>query len=462
MIMRTHSWSPGLTICSLMASSVALAAGGATAHPASSAGNPPCRIESTVFQGWQAQQISNSWVTLIVVPQNGGRLMQVIFGGHAYLFVNPKYAGKYLPPTQGKWFNYGGDKLWPLPEGDQDEQHWAGGSDVLDDGQYSFQVSSESGNCSISLNGPADPRTGLQFARTISLGSDSPQIRFHAVMKNASGHSIEWSVQSVSQYNTADPRDPSTYDHDFRAFTPANPTSSYLERYHVRFGPAENPNAGVMEDGLFTLRYGYLAAELWLDSPAGWLAVTDGVSGYAMVERFHYKSGAAYPGKASVIFWTNGPEVRMDSKGMPTLTAPKLDETPFYLEAELNSPQVRLDPGESYDFDTEWYPTRCGKEFETVTDAGLVVHALAATRSDGGSVTVTGSFGALFGARVIAHVYEGGGRLLDSLPLGDADPLKPLDLNKTIAVSNDAARISVHLEDSSGTDRGSLGEVPIR
>jgi hypothetical protein len=132
------------------------------------------------------------------------------------------------------------------------------------------------------------------------------------------------------------------------------------------------------------------------------------------------------------------------------------------LEAELNSPQVRLDPGESYDFDTEWYPTRCGKEFETVTDAGLVVHALAATRSDGGSVTVTGSFGALFGARVIAHVYEGGGRLLDSLPLGDADPLKPLDLNKTIAVSNDAARISVHLEDSSGTDRGSLGEVPMR
>ena len=35
---------------------------------------------------------------LIVVPQNGGRLMQVIFSGHPYLFVNPKYEGKYVPP----------------------------------------------------------------------------------------------------------------------------------------------------------------------------------------------------------------------------------------------------------------------------------------------------------------------------------------------------------------------------
>lgn len=460
--MRTHSWSLGLTICSLTAFSGALAAGGATAHPARGAGSPPCRIESTTYKGWHAQQLSNNWVQLIVVPENGGRLMQVTFGGHAYLFVNPQYAGKYLPPTQGKWFNYGGDKLWPLPEGNQDEQHWAGGSDVLDDGQYSFQVSSAGGNCSISLNSPADPRTGLQFARTISIAPDSPQIRFHAAMKNASGHPIEWSVQSVSQYNTADPQDPSTYNREFRVFTPVNPTSSYLDRYHVRFGPAENPNARVREDGLFTLRYGYFAAELWLDSPVGWLAATDGATGYAMVERFHYKIGAAYPGKASVIFWTNGPEMRLDSKSMPALTPSNLDETPFYMEAELNSPEVRLDPGASYDFDTEWYPTRCGNDFETVTDAGLVVHALAATRSQEGSVSVTGSLGVFVPGRLIAHVYDGGGRLLGSLPLADANPLELLNLNKTIAAGTDATRIAVHLEDSNGTDRGSLGEVPIR
>ena len=53
-----------------------------------------CRVEAVDYQGWQAQQLSNRWVQLIIVPQNGGRLMQVIFAGHSYLFVNPLLAGK--------------------------------------------------------------------------------------------------------------------------------------------------------------------------------------------------------------------------------------------------------------------------------------------------------------------------------------------------------------------------------
>ncbi len=96
-------------------------------------------MESVDYKGWQAQQISNRWVQLIIVPQNGGRLMQVRFNGHAYLFVNPKLAGKYMPPSEDKWFNYGGDKFWLLPEGDDDEQHWRGNSDLLDDGEFTFR-----------------------------------------------------------------------------------------------------------------------------------------------------------------------------------------------------------------------------------------------------------------------------------------------------------------------------------
>ena len=50
-----------------------------------------CRVETVDYMGWQAQQVSNLWVKLIFVPQNGGRLMQVIFDGHPFLFVNPEY-----------------------------------------------------------------------------------------------------------------------------------------------------------------------------------------------------------------------------------------------------------------------------------------------------------------------------------------------------------------------------------
>ncbi len=163
-----------------------------------------CRIEAVNYKGWSAEQISNRWLKLIVVPQNGGRLMQVIFGDHPYLFVNPKYEGKYLAPDPSQWFNYGGDKLWLLPEGNDDEQHWVGNSDLLDDGPYTFRKVSEGQECEIELTGPADPQTGIQIRRTIHLDADSPRIRFHATMQNRTGHVIEWSMQSVSQYDTAD------------------------------------------------------------------------------------------------------------------------------------------------------------------------------------------------------------------------------------------------------------------
>jgi hypothetical protein len=419
-----------------------------------------CRVESVDYKGWHAQQISNRWVQLTVLPQNGGRLIQVTFAGHAYLFVNPKYEGKYLPPTSEQWFNYGGDKVWLLPEGNQDEQHWVGNSDVIDDGPFSFQKLSEGDKCEIELTGPADPQTGIQFTRTIRLDGDSPRIRFHAAMKNITGHNLEWSMQSVSQYNTGDPSAPSQFNHDFHTFTPANPASSYLNRYHVRFGPAENPAASIREDSLFTLHYVHMAAELWLDSTAGWLAVVDGSSRYGMVERFQFEESRSYPGKASVIFWTNGPEMRLSKDGVPSMPSSD-DASPYYLEAEINSPLCRLRPEESCNFETEWFPTRVGSEFHGVTDAGIVIRPLQATRLENGRLKLSGSFGVFFSGNLVAHFYNEHGATLGAMPVASVDPTETVSLETEIAPSGKPARVSLHLEDSNGLDRGSLQEVSV-
>ncbi|MGH9448010.1 MAG: hypothetical protein ACRD3O_20150, partial [Terriglobia bacterium] len=299
-----------------------------------------CFIESTTFDGWKAEQLSNRWVTLTIVPQVGGRLMQVAFGGHPYLFVNPRYRGQYFPPQEGvsphHWINYGGDKIWPMPEGTKDEQHWAGPvSGPLDDGAYTLRVLSQGPECAVELSGPPDPQTGLEYSRDIRIGSSSPEILFHAVMKNITGHPLRWSVQSVSQYDTAGRHDASTYNHDFWAFTPANPASSYLEGYHVRDGPAGDPSFSIC-DGLFTLHWLYLQSEVWVDSPGSWIAVVDGSTQYAMIERFHPHPGASYPGKATVIFYTNGPSMRLNGEGIPEMTPADPAHVPYYMEAELN------------------------------------------------------------------------------------------------------------------------------
>ena len=418
-----------------------------------------CSVRATTFHEWPAQEMANQWVQLIFVPELGGRLMQVTFAGHPYLFVNPEYEGKYVPPEKaaGRWINYGGDKIWPLPEGNDDEQHWTGSSTPLDDGAYQFSVVSQGEHCVVRLDGPPDPPTGLQYSREVSIGSDSPEISFHAITKNYTGHSIAWSVQSVSQYNLANPAGVNGYNHDFWAITPVNPNSGYLLGYHVRDGLANDPSFKV-KDGLFRLHWKYIESEVWVDSTAGWVAIVDGASNFTMVEKSKYIQHAEYPSKASVIFYKNGPTVELDSGGMPHLSRLNQKETPYYMEAELNSPMAELGPGETYTFDTNWFPCRMGADIHTVTDAGTVGRPLTVTRN-GKELRIEGQFGVFFSGMLEAHLYDGGGEERDHVTVQFVTPKDLIDLQQSMPAEDGIVRVSVHLVDQNHVDRGALGEA---
>ena len=438
------------------------------AVPAKTAGqnaqaSSPCVVEPTRYKGWDAERMSNRWVTLIIVPKLGGRLMQVTFGDHDYLFVNPLYLGKYFPPSQAveekKWFNYGGDKIWPLPEGSGEDQ-WPVASDILDDGIYQLTpVRTGSETCAVHLQGPPDDRTGLEYSRDISIGADSPRISFRAVMKNITGHEIRWSVQSVTQYNIADPRDPANYNHGFWAFTPANPASVFNRKFDAHAGPIDHPSYGV-RNNLFTLHWKYLEGEVGIDSTAGWVAVVDGLSSFAMLERFRYFPGADYPERASVIFYIDGPSLQLNDKGMPEISRTKLEDAPYYMEAELNSPLVRLAPGETSALESEWFPARMTPQFVNATEAGMIGRELAAAPAPGG-VRLTGFFGVFYTGHLVARGYDAGGVALKTVDVTKADPLEAVSLDTVIPVPPEAATVSLHLVDERGLDRGSLGETEI-
>lgn len=424
-----------------------------------------CQIRSTTFQGWAAEEISNDWVQLSIVKELGGRLMQVSFAGHPYLFVNRRYQGKYVPPAQanGQWINYGGDKLWPLPEGRGDKQHWDGPtSDVLDDGVYDLKVISQAPVCTVRLEGPADLVTGLQYSREISLRDDSPQISFHAVMKNATGNPIRWSMQSVTQYDTSDVRNPAEYNRNFWAFTRINPLSGYFNGYQVRSGLADDPSFAV-DGGLFKLHWLFLENEVWLDSVAGWLAVVDAASQFAMVERFQPAKGADYPGKASLIFYKNGASLQLDENGRPVLRSSEVESTPYYMEAEINSPLVELQPGKTYSMDTSWWPTRADGQVREVVNAGVILSPLAVVAAND-SIVLSGSYGVFFPGKLRAHLFDSRGVERQTLDLISVEPQTRVQLHQEVRPSKRPARISIHLVDDQGNDRGSLGEavVPTR
>ena len=432
-------------------------AGAAAMAQESPAAAQPCTIRATTFDGWPAQEMQNSWVQLIFVPELGGRLMQVTFNGHPYLFVNPQWEGKYIPPDQarGRWINYGGDKIWPLPEGDgitNDEQHWNGGSTPLDDGAYAFSIVSQGKQCSVRLDGPPDPTVGLQYSRIITIGPDSPEISFHAITRNYTGHSVDWSVQSVTQYSLAAPDQPNGYNHDFWGITPVNPHSAYLLGYHARNGLANDPSYSV-KDGLFRDHWKYVEGEVWIDSPAGWLVTVDGPTNFAMVEKTRHIDNAEYPGKASIIFYKSGPSARLDSQGMPHYTETK---APYYMEAEVNSPIAHLETGQVYTFDTHWFPCRMGANFRTTVEAGVIGNPLQAIRNRD-NIELTGQFGVFYPGHLEARLYNRGGTLLSQVNLQSASPSDLINLSKTVEGAR-VTLVSVHLIDTHDVDRGALGE----
>jgi len=453
-----------------------------------------CMIQPTNYDGWKAEQLSNRWVKLVIVPELGGRLMQVTFDDHDYLFVNAQLKGQINPPDteHHRWYNYGGDKIWPMPEGSQDEQHWAGaGGTLLDEGAFTLQVLSRGAECAVRLAGPIDPQIGQQYIRDIRINSDSPVIFFHAVMKNVSGYPQTWSEQSVSQYNAAAPGDPGQFNPKFWGVTPANPTSAFPGGYHVRTGSQTNPGYTV-SDGLFRVQWNDMEGEVWTDSTAGWLAVVDGTSSFTMVERNHYDPRAIYPGQTTMLFYTTGKHDRGrpggGGNGGAQGTAPgqaasaavqpagaqgsgqsvagaapmRMDSPIYYMEAEVNSPMVELAAGESYAMDTTWYPTRMGEAFKTATYSGVVGTPLAAAASPAG-LTLTGDFGVFYAGSLVAHYYDRGGSSIGTAKLVDVTPVQEVQLQATVRAPAETFRVSVHLVEKSGVgrslDRGPLGEA---
>src|SRR5512139_459119 len=98
----------------------------------------PAKVEKTTYKGWNAYRLSNGLVTLYVAPDIGGRAIQMQLGDQDYFYVNRDLEGKVLPAEQNNlqagWANYGGDKVWPGPEGWANDAEWRSVPDYILDG----------------------------------------------------------------------------------------------------------------------------------------------------------------------------------------------------------------------------------------------------------------------------------------------------------------------------------------
>jgi Domain of unknown function (DUF4380) len=434
---------------------------------ASTAPSFEAKLESTEYKGWKAYRLTNGLITLYVTPEIGGRAIQLELGDQSYFFVNKQFEGKVLPESQNNlkagWANYGGDKVWPAPEGWMNDNEWPSIPYYILDGSpfKSEVVKNTPEEVAVRVTSPPDPRTGVQFIRTYHVYAGTTRVQVDQVMRNISKRRIRWGIWHLIQNDAADANDPSKPNPDLYVYIPLNPHSMFPTGYYHPYGDVRNPSYQAIDDGhMLRIHYEYRVGKVAADSDAGWYAVVNGQKNACLVESFKYFPGKEYPDNASIESWNDGPG--HISRGPFFQTLPDVPkQTPYFLETEVISPFATLDPGQEYEFTVHWAPTRLPNPIVKAVWVGAISKPLSA-EIVGNQVTLKGVFGVFVPGTAEAVFYSAMGEELSRQKLQAVDPREVVRLDKPVPLPAGAFRVSLRVVDAEGQNRGFLGNVILK
>ncbi|NLE44446.1 MAG: DUF4380 domain-containing protein [Chloroflexi bacterium] len=413
-----------------------------------------CRIERIVFRGWRALHMSNGLCDVVIVPDIGGRVMAFDLGPYSFLWINERLAGKLFSADENMgggsladWRNYGGSKTWPAPQGWERPDQWHGPPDpVLDSGRYDVTLAEVVADAAVvEVRSPADPLTGVQITRRVTLHKDASHVSLHLEMTNVSEEMRTWGLWDVVQLDASrcGPGGSRDYCDSAWLYVPTNPQSRFARGYHVMFGDDDNPEwQPQTADGILGIQYQYRLGKIGVDSHDGWLAFVNRDVDFAFCQRFTYFADERYPDDGATIeCWTTG-------WGEPVGGYDWGAEQLYHVEAEVLGPLRTMRPGTAQSFDIEWNAARCPGPIVGVTDAGCCSRRLQASRC-GPAWRVQGTFGAFARGSVDLVWLDDAHHEIVADPLGAADPLQVLELDVVKTAPEEARFVNLRLRSSS-------------
>ena len=310
--------------------------------------------ENVEYNGWKCVVMKNDTTEVTVAPQLAGRIIQYQVDGVEWLWVNKALAGKVFPVEENNnmevWKNYGGDKLWPAPQGWDRPDQWPGpGDDVIELPHTLTIVKKEGPVVSLTMTGSDKGGwAGVQFTRTLTLRDGSNKVEEEITMKNVSSKEVSWGIWEVAQmYWTArgDKKGASDWNEAAYLAVPMNAKSRWPEKYRVMFGEAFSFNwqPDYAKD-LMIVRYMNMVGKIVMDDAAGWAAMVDPSVGATFVLRFPYDPKATYPDGGNYESWVAGKGEYVHKHKLRV--APD-DPTSRLIEMEVLGPKVKLAPGQT-------------------------------------------------------------------------------------------------------------------
>ena len=382
------------------------------------------------YKGWKVASLENRWMKLYVAPHLGGRMIQLEMEDHEFFFVNSLLAGKEPDSTRlggnGTWLNFGGEKIWPAPQGWDSSDQWPGPPDpVLDSGEYALSANNKTGNA-LKLTSPFDRYTGLQITKEVSVSETRSEVNVRATFKNRGNVVKNWSVWSVLQMNASEER-----TGQYQIVCPVNQDSKFSNGYKIMHGLVNNPQYQVDPHGNMVVSYQYLVGKVGLDTDSNWIAYIDTKSGKVFVLMFQYQKDKPYPDDTCVQIWTAGRGI-IYSRNLIKEHKNDKELNPPYMEMELLSPLQEIQPGKSIQFEyrmlTCTIPVK--EEIRSVNQSSVIASPLLLV-IQGDVVLLTGKYGFFKEGIVKLQMKDEAGNILESLPglySEKADPLTGIDL----------------------------------
>ena len=424
---------------------------------------------------WETIDLKNDLIEVQAVPEIGGRIIQYKLGDYGFFWVNEELAGKAIAESRvgpnGEWLNYGGDKLWPAPQGQATDQQWPGPPDaVLDGGPYTAEIIKENGRLvGIRMTSEEDKRSGIQFSREFKISEGTTHVGIKATMKNIDTKVRRWGIWAITQFDTSN-RHGEGYNKNYWTYCPINPNSMFHQGYNVMLGLVGHLSYKPdYENQMMRVHYDYRVGKIGMDCSGSWLATLDGTDGYCFVHRFTYEAEKSYPDDASVEFWLNG-QGELVAWGREVIKMPEsLKETPYLMESEILSPFAALSPGESYTFRYDWYATKVPSNCVLVScdNLGVTCKRLSAELR-AGKFMLDGEYGIFYKGKLQLVFLDENNNEIKKVP--DEPAVTPLEavilaqMTKSAQetdVPENAAKVAIYVYDSKGRFLGELARTQI-
>lgn len=167
---------------------------------------PSVTLSRGRHKGWDAWFLRHGRLTLILVPQVGGRVMGALWRGHDLFFTQPEREGVVedvdavtdvgARKTVMGFPLWGGDKTWLGPQ-----ERWTLGVPFLelDSGPYTLSVDRETPDeVSLRMTSVIDRETGVRVERELSVAAESPGWSMTHRLLNVSAETVEWGLWDVA------------------------------------------------------------------------------------------------------------------------------------------------------------------------------------------------------------------------------------------------------------------------